>query len=383
MKFSFYQYVSVLKSCIITRIENTTKKKNWLLYTMFYCSLISLFFAFPSFEKWDVSSGRLSSFLLQCEGITEFWNENKISNINYRLTVPIFVGLMGGGHITSIIIRYTIGILLFGLCGKIIYNYTKDRTSAFLFSMTLALTNPGVTSFCEYRGIFDGIALFLIIIPFYIKNNYIITLTTLLAFFTDERTLICAGFLFTYGIFNARKEFDLRYKIFNNLNIPIISAIILYMFIRYQINVTYGLELAEYSQYDERGWKLLNQINNVPAAIWTGLEGFWIIVALNLILLFKHKNFLPGLAFLITIISLIVLGNSVIDTSRSMLYLFPAVIISMEQISKNTPNNEIRNILILCFIISFIFPSYWVGGKSSIWWQYPMPIQLIRWFFIL
>ena len=108
MKFSFYQYVSVLKSCIITRIENTTKKKNWLLYTMFYCSLISLFFAFPSFEKWDVSSGRLSSFLLQCEGITEFWNENKISNINYRLTVPIFVGLMGGGHITSIIIRYNI-----------------------------------------------------------------------------------------------------------------------------------------------------------------------------------------------------------------------------------------------------------------------------------
>ena len=77
----------------------------------------------------------LSSFLLQCEGIIEFWEENKISNINYRLTVPIFVGLMGGGHITSIVVRYAIGILLFGLCGKIIYNYTKDRTSALLFSM--------------------------------------------------------------------------------------------------------------------------------------------------------------------------------------------------------------------------------------------------------
>ena len=200
--------------------------------------------------------------------------------------------------------------------------------------MTLALTNPGVTSFCEYRGIFDGIAIFLIIIPFYTKNNYIITLTTLLAFFTDERTLICAGFLLTYGILNPRKESDSKYKIFNNLNFPIISAIILYTFIRYQINVTFGLELAEYSQYDERGWKLLNQINNVPAAIWTGLEGFWIMVALNLILLYKNKNFIPGVIFLITIIVLIILGNSVIDTSRSMLYLFPAVIISINQISK-------------------------------------------------
>ena len=382
MRFSFYQYVSVLKNYIINNIENITKKKNWLLYTMFYCSLISLFFAFPSFERWDESSGRLSSFLLQCEGITEFWKENKISNINYRLTVPIFVGFIGGGHITSIVVRYLIGILLFGLCSKIIYSYTLDRTSAFLFSIILALTNPGVTSFCEYRGIFDGIAIFLIILPLYIKNNYLITFISLLAFFTDERTLICAGFLFTYGMLSVRKEFDLKYKIFNNYNLPVMIAIILYIFIRYQINVTYGLELAEYSQYDKGGWKLLNQINNVPAAIWTGLEGFWIIVALNLILLYRHKNFVPGLIFLITIISLTILGNSVVDTSRSMLYLFPAVIISMEQISKNTQNNEIRNILILCFIISFVFPSYWVGGKSSIWWQYPMPIQIIRWFFI-
>ena len=305
MKFSFYQYISIIKSCIVTSIEKIVTKKNWLLYTMFYCSFVSLFFAFPSFDAWDESSGRLSSFLLQCEGITEFWEENKISNINYRLTVPIFVGLVGGGHITSIVLRYVIGILLFGLCGKIIYNYTKDRTSALLFSLTLALTNPGVTSFCEYRGIFDGIAIFLIVLPLYFKNGYLITLVTLFAFFTDERTLICAGFLFTYGILNARQELGLKYKIFNNYNLSVLSAIILYVFIRYQINAAYGLELAEYSQYDERGWKLLNQINNVPAAIWTGLEGFWIIVALNLILLYKNKNFLPGLTLIFTIITLL------------------------------------------------------------------------------
>ena len=77
---------------------------------MFYCSYFVIF-AFPSFERWDESSGRLSSFLLQCEGITEFWKENKISNINYRLTVPIFVGLWWWAHY-SIVVRYLIGILL-------------------------------------------------------------------------------------------------------------------------------------------------------------------------------------------------------------------------------------------------------------------------------
>ena len=33
-----------------------------------------------------------------------------------------------------------------------------------------------------------------------------------------------------------------------------------------------------------------------------------------------------------------------------------AVIVGMEQILKKIPNNEIRNILVLCFVISFIFP---------------------------
>ena len=78
---------------------------------MLYCSMVSLFFAFPSFDAWNESSGRLHGFLLQCESITDFWKQNKINNANYRITVPIVVGLLGGGHITSIIVRFLIGIL--------------------------------------------------------------------------------------------------------------------------------------------------------------------------------------------------------------------------------------------------------------------------------
>ena len=382
MKFSFYIYISNINNRIVANIEKIAVKKNWLIYTMFYCSVGSLFFAFPSFDAWDASSGRLHGFLLQCESITEFWKENKISNANYRITIPLFVGLLGGGHIKSIIIRFIVGILLFGLCGKIIFDYTKDRISAILFSITLALTNLGATSFCEHRGIFDGIAIFLVILSFYFKNHFFIIFTLILAFFTDERTLISTGFLLTYGMLNANKGLGVIRRLFNNYNFSILTALMIYIFIRYQINFAYGLELSEVNQL-KYGWKLLNQINNVPVAIWTGLEGFWIIILLNIILLYKNQNFFSGLIFISTIIFLIIMGNSVGDTSRSMLYLFPAVIVGMEQISKKIPNNETRNILVLCLIISFIFPSYWVGAKSSIWWQYPMPIQIIRWTFLL
>lgn len=381
MKFSIYNYITNLNSRIINLVEKIALKKNWLIDTMFYCSITSLFFAFPSFEAWDNPS-RLHNFLLQCESITGFWRENKISNTNFRLTVPLFIGFLGGGHFLSILLRYAVGILLFGFCTKIIYNFTKDRVSAILFSFTLALTNPGVTSFCEFRGIFDGVAIFLIILSLYFRNYYLIIFVLLLAFFSDERTLVSAGFLFTYGVLNIKGESDLIRSAFHKINFPVFIALITYLLIRYQITNSYGLGLSEVNQL-QYGWKLLNQINNIPIAAWSGLEGFWIIIVLKIILLFNYKKYFPALIFIFSIIFLIILGNSVNDTTRSMLYLFPAVIVSMKEISKYISKNELRSLLLFCLFISFIFPSYMVGGKSTIWWQYPMPIQIIRWFFVI
>jgi len=32
----------------------------------------------------------------------------------------------------------------------------------------------------------------------------------------------------------------------------------------------------------------------------------------------------------------------------------------------------------LSTLISVLWPMYYVGGKSTIWWVYPLPLQLIR-----
>jgi len=376
-----YEAIFKVKIFVINYLEKLTLKNNWIFSIMFFCTLISLFFAFPSYDSIDPNVGRLKLFLIQSNSITEFWKNYNYTNLSYRITVPIFLNIIGGGFISSLIIRHIIGIALFGLCSKIIFNFTRDRVSAVLFSLILALSVPGFTSFCEYRGNFDGIALFFIVLSFYYKNPFIVICCLIFGFFTDERTLFSVGFLLVYGILSSQYKNNYYKRYLNPNNISILAALFIYVFFRFWIYLEYQINVEEVLQMSN-GWILLGQINNIPLALWTGLEGFWIIVFICFYFLIQKKDYISALIYTATVLALSVAGNSVTDSTRSIMYMFPATIVGMKVISDNVSKNEIRNILLIALFFSFIWPSYGVGGKSSIWWQYPLPLQMLRWYFL-
>ena len=130
------------------------------------------------------------------------------------------------------------------------------------------------------------------------------------------------------------------------------------------------------------GWKFLDQINNIPIAIWTALEGLWLLPITCIILTFNNKNWDFNIFYVGTLIFFIIMGNSVVDTTRSLIYLFPSTIVAMKIISNKFSKRDIRYLLMICLLICFIWPAYGVGGKSSIWWQYPLPMQILRWVFL-
>ena len=378
--FNTYNYLIKIKWGFVKYLEKLTLENHWLFTTTFICTLISLFFAFPSYDAIDPSVGRLKLFLIQCNSITDFWQNYNYTNLSYRITVPLFLNITGGGLISSIIIRHIVGVIFFGLCSLIIFKVTKDRVSALLFSLSLALSVPGFTSFCEYRGNFDGIALFFIILAFHFRNPFILIGCLTLGFFTDERTLFSIGFLIVYGIMISRYNFNNKKRYINLYNLSILVSLLFYILFRLWIYLEYHINIQEILQMNN-GWILLGQINNIPLALWTGLEGFWLVIFISLYILIKNKDYVPALIYIFTIIALAIAGNSVTDSTRSIMYLFPATIVGVKIISDNTNKNEVRNILLFALLFSFIWPSYGVGGKSSIWWQYPLPLQMLRWYF--
>lgn len=38
----------------------------------------------------------------------------------------------------------------------------------------------------------------------------------------------------------------------------------------------------------------------------------------------------------------------------------------------------VHRVALVCLALSAVWPIYYVGGKHSIWWSYPLPVQVIR-----
>jgi hypothetical protein len=118
----------------------------------------------------------------------------------------------------------------------------------------------------------------------------------------------------------------------------------------------------------------------MPMGIWTALEGGWLLVVLAFVALYHRKKWILAV-YAPMILSLIVVAMSVIDITRSMAYLLPSLPIALSVLASDTPKN-LRYVVLTSAIISLLWPTYYAGGKSSIWWQYPLPMQLVRWLFL-
>ena len=382
MKVSIKSILANYYENIINYLEKIFNSDKWIIYGVLISTFVSLFFAFPSYDSIDPTYRRLSHFIEQCNGIEQYWISHPISNINYRITVPIIIDFFNASYVEAFIFQFICGMLLFFLSIKLIYGFTGDRISAILFSLALSLSIPGIISFCELRGIFDGVAVFFIVLALYLNNPILISSSIFLGCFTDERAFFASGFLLAYGLIKDIENNNLIKRLMNKYNSSVIIGMALYLITRYIITTKYGLKMQDVHDLGLVGWKFLDQINNIPIAIWTALEGLWLLPVTCIILTFNNKNWDFNIFYVGTLIFFFIMGNSVVDTTRSLIYLFPSTIVAMKIISNKFSKRDIRHLLMICLLICFIWPAYGVGGKSSIWWQYPLPMQILRWVFL-
>ncbi|MBI87315.1 MAG: hypothetical protein CMG63_04460 [Candidatus Marinimicrobia bacterium] len=382
MKVSIKSILTNYSESIINYLDNIFSGDKWIIYGVLLSTFVSLFFAFPSYDSIDPSYRRLSHFIEQYNNIEQYWISHPISNINYRITVPIIVDLFNASYVEAFIFQFICGMLLFFFSIRLIHGFTGDRISAILFSLALSLSIPGIMSFCELRGIFDGVAIFFIVLALYLNKPILISSSIFLGSFTDERAFFASGFLLAYGLIKENENNNLIKRLMNKYNSSVIIGMAIYLITRYIITTKYGLKMQDVHDLGLVGWKFLDQINNIPIAIWTALEGLWLLPITCIILTFNNKSWDFNIFYVGTLIFFIIMGNSVVDTTRSLIYLFPSTIVAMKIISNKFSKRDIRYLLMICLLICFIWPAYGVGGKSSIWWQYPLPMQILRWVFL-
>jgi len=350
--------------------------KHWAVKVTFFALILSLFMASPAF---DFSSNapltkRAMAVEAQIANLVEFWETNEPTNAMFRITVPLIARVLHLDLKGTLVLQFITGVLLFYVLAKLVERETSDRMMAFYLTALVAVTYPGTAAFLETRYYFDSFAYLFLVCAMWFQAPPVISLSCLLAFFTDERALIASGFVFLWWVIKSSDDVLFRKRWLNSRSLTVALTLFLYIIIRQTLANRFQIQTWSESRLE---FLLFEQLNNSISGIWSGLEAGWLLVGLALIALAIKRQWFLLSSIIIVITVQVVAALSVVDITRSMGYLLPCLLLAVLILWKVQEKNLLKWIEISAFV-SLIAINYGVGGKSSIWMFYPLPVQILR-----
>jgi hypothetical protein len=369
-------------------IETKTKEKFFLAKLIFFLVFLSLFFATPKFffymqqphnvlhvwSAYQFKADHLTSSLTQYQAVS---HEAKLV---FRLTIPILIKLFGLNFITAYLLKFVLGVLSIILFFKITNKLLNDKVSATLLSAGLVFIYYGRSGFIVYPT-FDEIAYFFILLALYVRNPWLIFLCCSIAAWTDERSfLVLPIVIIFYQIYESKlvegNNNSLSYKNIYRLNrysLAAFAAIVFYVALRLFLSFQYNMHTpsggADFSVF-------VKNFIFLGFGIWSFYEGFWLLLFLALVIMIKNKNYLLSVAILAQLLVSIVVACCVDDITRSGACLGPLVFAFILIIKPHVSRDGMRNILLVCCFVSFVFPAYYI--VAGLCMEQPIYYEAIR-----
>lgn len=337
----------------------------WKLKALSAVVAIGLLRAFPSYDAlasnfhrstWRNVQIKLDHPLIDTSRI--FAPGSHESKLAYRLTVPMLAHVLHLGETGLLIVFGLSGFVLLYLILKVVFTLTGSKRAALFVCLATACAWPGQAAFHELRGgYYDALAICLLVAACVTSSSLLTGALVFLAAWTDERALIASSFVF---LFQTRRG-----------KTGTVIAVAAYLAIRAYLTATH-------SEVDVSGVGvaiLLQQLNVIPFAIWSGLSGVWILVAVGLVAFVREKRYLAAAGFCGALAVMIAVSLLVVDTTRSMAYCLPAVFVALTALDPK----RIEKLSAIAAAISLLVPSFYLEGSAGFFWLYPLPVQIARW----
>ncbi len=362
-------------------ISKLCKGRYWILTTVLLAFILSIFMSFPDRDIY--SSKKNSEFMdVYKKSQTpfkqiDFAPDSHSAKLSFRITVPVVINILRLNVVAITIMEYLFGLLFLYVITRLTYDLTSNKAYAFLTTISIGLIYAGTTSFVESRGTFDGIAITLIILALAFRNPLLIMFSVFFAGFTDERALVASALVIVYHLKVSEYNIPSLIKscFTNSKCLAVIAAWFLYAIVRICLTFFCGLE----TDVGGVGFYLVaEQIKYFLPGLWTGLEGFWILIIFALVFLLKKRRYAYAFLYFAAIAAISVTAMSVMDITRSMSYLLPAIFVGIKiMCSKDMmPDRFFMNMLFIIFLICLAWPNYYICGNSFFIWAPPLPVRI-------
>lgn len=381
---SIQNFFIQLEQHTLQLIENITSGPLWAVKTTIVILGLALFFSFPSYDDLNLNEherGVWNAVILKSRDLTldlsEFYSpSSNPGKVNFRLTGPLIGHLLGLSILGLVVMQAIAGVLLVYFSVLITERITSDRIVAFLVTLLIGATYTGVVSFVELKGRFDGLGICFLVAALLVRRPICITLFILLAAWTDERGLVASPLVLVFYLLNLSSERKFRVKNFFSLQLfSIYLAWGLYFVTRFFY--AYVLNLPQ--SYKQDGFHVLfKQINMIPMGLWTAFEAGWLLILLAFLVLAAERRWAFAFLFAGALMLLFTVALGVVDISRTTAFAVPALYIAIRILKNTLTTVELRRYSLIACLGTVFWPTYYAGGVNSIWWVYPLPLQILR-----
>jgi hypothetical protein len=291
--------------------------------------------------------------------------------------MPILARMLSLGPLGLLAIQVAAGVALFFLVALLAERITASRPVAVVLALMIGSTWAGMTAFVELRGVFDAVAILLLVSCLYARNPLLVMLFILLAGWDDERALLAAPLVVVFLL--LQREAGSPGLIVRAFFSPRLLGLYAGLGIHAVTRLAYARAFGIPIRYDGNGLGILaSQVNMIPMGIWTAFEGGWLLVGGALIVLMKEKRRVELVLFILALGFLLAIAMCTVDVSRSTAYCLPAVFVALTVLSRSETPEGLWRLAITSSVLAVLWPPYYAGGKSTIWWEYPLPFQVIR-----
>ena len=366
--------------------------KRWVFYAALICTLNSLFWAFPSYQK-------IAADDIKVNGDLSFWKrinqqvEHPLTHFDYppatheakvsfRLLAPLLAKFspfesLNGRMGYLFFLQHIAGFLFFYYLTLFAFRYSQNRVLSLLFALSFSMTYLGHSFFYELYGFFDGMAFTLLLLSMYYYRKWFCVIPFFLAFWVDERAVIGSGLVYIF-IVSQENNFSnpQEWKAILCRSIPFLAVYGIYFLLRKYMAVTYGLTVPIGSEHDAGLGLILQQIKGLPLATFLRFEGTWLIVFWGLIAMYYSNLGMMSYAYILIFAVIILISYCVWDVTRSLMYGFPFFLICTRYLLMFLPPRRSLLLMFAILLINFSTPSY-KNHYFQFYWQVPLPVKVM------
>jgi hypothetical protein len=294
------------------------------------------------------------------------------AKMKFRLFLPTLVRIFGQNHfgLWLYLLALALGLPYLYLVAKMslkILGEDTNRILVLLFVVGFGNLYAGGGSFIlDIVPYGDFFAFFFLLISIYSRNLLAIFICCQCAFWVDERALINAVYVILWWtiIPFSNKEFTIKFS-FQALTV-FLSGVV-YVGMRQYLIASHHLDDTVYME--EFIGTFYENLKMLSLRVWGGFDGFWLLVILGLVILFREKQY----KFLLALSGSLIISTSfaliAFDANRGISYGFIVLLFSLIICKKYLSEKELKYVLLVCFLVSILSPTlnkYRISGAGQL-----------------